>query len=230
MVMAMRPNSKILILGLGNAGVSASELAVGTESARPELLYLLDKNSDKFTPLKTYFYQHLHISPYKLRFIKYDQENSADRQILASILTDIDLLIAATYIDGELQSKAVPEWMERGMKQGSVVADISIDQGGALESSYYYKKTGRQIFKKNGVWHYCGPNIPGRVPVDSTPALTRETFPYIHEVAGKGFERAVRENPALARGVNTHKGWVTHEGLARSIGRMKSYKPLSELL
>jgi len=223
--MMLGPNSEILILGLGNAGAAAAELAV---AANPKFLYLLDKNPEKFEPLKRRFYQRL--SPYNLWFMEYDQVDPAHQRSLASILTHIDLLIAATYIDGELQTKAVPEWMEKGMKPGSVTADISIDQGGAMETSNYHKQTGKQIFKKHGVWHYCVPNIPGRVPRDSTPALTRETFHYISQLAEKGFKQAVLENPALARGVNTYKGWITHEGLARSIGQMKKYKPLSELL
>lgn len=223
--MMLGPNSEILILGLGNAGVAAAELAV---AANPKFLYLLDKNPEKFEPLKGRFYQRL--SPHNLWFMEYDQNNPAHQRRLAAILTHIDLLITATYIDGELQTKAVPEWMEKGMKPGSVTADISIDQGGAMETSAYHKQTGKQIFKKHGVWHYCVPNIPGRVPRDSTPALTRETFQYISQIAKKGFKQAVLENPALAKGVNTYKGWITHEGLARSIGRMTDYKPLKEVL
>ncbi|MFY9458120.1 MAG: hypothetical protein WAP23_04350, partial [Candidatus Spechtbacterales bacterium] len=222
--MMLGPSSEILILGLGNAGVAAAELVV---AANPKFLYLLDKNPEKFEPLKARFYQRL--SPHNLWFMKYDQDDPAHQYRLATILTHIDLLITATYIDGELQTKAVPEWMEKGMKSGSVTADISVDQGGAMETSDYHKQTGKQIFRKHGVWHYCVPNIPGRVPRDSTPALTRETFPYIAELAEKGFKRAVLENPALARGVNTHKGWITHEGLARSIGRTMDYKPLEEV-
>jgi alanine dehydrogenase len=222
--MMIGPNSTVAIIGLGNAGTAAAELIV---SANPKMLYLFDKNPASFEPLRRFYQQ---LSPYDLWFVQHDNDSPNHQRQLASILAKTDLVIAATHIPGEKQKKIVPEWMEKTMKPGAVLVDISIDQGGAFESSKYHKRTGKQIFKKNGVWHYCVPNIPGRVPADSTPALTRETFPYIAELAEKGFEQAVRENPALARGVNTHKGWITHEGLARSIGRMKDYKPLMEVL
>ena len=218
------PESTVTIIGLGNAGTAAAEHVVG---ANPKMLYLLDKNPEKFEPLRR-FYQRC--SPYDLWFVEHDHKNEAHKRQLASILERTDLSIFATHIPGEKQVKLAPKWMIGNMPRGAIAMDIPVDQGGALESSEYYKKTGRQIFKKNGVWHYCVPNIPGRVPVESTPALCKETFPYIAELVEKGFERAVRENPALAKGVNTHKGWITHEGLARSIGRIEDYKPLEEVL
>jgi len=193
--MMLGPNSEIMILGLGNAGAEIAELVVST---KPKFLYLLDKFPETFEHLKPRFYQHL--SPYNLWFMKYDQDDPADQKILASILTHIDLFLVATYVSGELQTKTVPEWMEKCMEPGSVVADLSIDQGGAFRTSDHFKTKGRQIFKRGGIWHYCVPNIPGRVPMDSTPALTQATLPYILELAEKGFVRAALENPALAKG------------------------------
>ena len=113
------------------------------------------------------------------------------------------------------------------MKPGSVAVDISIDQGGCFETS---KPTSiaHRTFVKFGVTHYCVPNIPGIVPRDSTNALTAETFPYLVELAGKGFEKAVKGNLALKRGVNIFKGKITHETLAESTGQ--KYTPLEELL
>jgi alanine dehydrogenase len=222
--MMIGPNSTVAIIGLGNAGAATAELVV---NANPKMLYLFDKNPASFEPLRSFYQQ---LSPYDLWFVQHDNDNLSHQQQLTSILAKTDLAIAATHIPGEKQKKIVLEWMEKTMQPNAVLADISIDQGGALESSEYYKRTGRQIFKRNGVWHYCVQNIPGKVPVDSTPALTRETFPYILEIAEKGVERAIRENPALLRGVNTYRGWITHEGLARSIGRMEDYKPLEEVI
>lgn len=221
--MMIGPEAAVTIIGLGNAGTAAAGLAV---KANPKMLYLFDKNPKAFEPLIRLYQQR---SPYDLWFVEHDNKNPAHQQRLAAILKKTDLLIGAAHIPGEKQAKLVPEWMIKNMPHGSVAIDISIDQGGCFETS---RATSLQkpTFLKHGIVHYCVPNMPGMVPRESTPALTRVTFPYILELAQKGFEQAVRENPALARGVNTHKGWITHEGLARSIGRMKDYKPLQEVL
>jgi len=217
------PESTIAILGLGSAGAATAKLVAKTN---PKMLYLFDKNPEKFEPLR-HFYQQL--SPHDLWFVRHDRENPSHEQALASILAHTDLLIGAAHIPGKRQIELVPEWMIKNMQPGSVVMDISIDQGGCFETS---RETSlrKPTFQKHGVEHYCVPNMPGMTPRESTPILTRGTFPYIQELSQKGFENAVLENPALAKGVNTHKGWITHEGLADSIGRMKDYKPLSELL
>jgi len=225
--MLIGPESKVLILGLGNAGKAAAKLVFATE---PKMLYLLDKNPEVFDIIERHLFQGPFPFPRNLRFRKYDENNANDQDWLASTLESIDLLIAAPHVPGERQGKIVLESMIKGMKPGSVAIDVSIDQGGALETSSHFKKTGEQTFIKHGVVHYCVPNMPGCVPLDSTPALTRETFQYISELARKGFRRAVLRNPALAKGVNTYQGWITHEGLARSIGQMENYRPLSELL
>jgi alanine dehydrogenase len=217
------PSSTVAILGLGNAGAATAELVA---KANPKMLYLFDKNPEKFKPLRRFYQQ---LSLHSLWFVQHDRENPSHEQALASILEHTDLLIGAAHIPGERQVKLVPEWMVENMQPGSVVMDISIDQGGCFETSRATSLR-KQTFQKHGVAHYCVPNMPGMTPRESTPALTRETFPYIRELAEKGFENAVLENPALAKGVNIHKGWITHEGLADSIGRMKDYKPLSELL
>lgn len=130
----------------------------------------------------------------------------------------------------EDRERAVPRYMVENMQPNSVIVDIPVDEDGCFETSERFLKTGEQIFKKCGVWHICVPNMPGIVPKTSTPVLCRETFPYVKEIAQKGFERAVRENPALASGVVTHKGWLTHETLARDVGRMDRYKLLNKLL
>lgn len=221
--MMIGPNATITIIGLGNAGTAAAELVV---NANPKMLYLFDKNPAAFEPLR-HFYKHC--SPYDLWFVEHDRENPSHERALASILEHTDLLIGAAHIPGEKQTKLVPEWMIKNMQRGSVAIDISIDQGGCFETSRA-TSLGRPTFKEHGVVHYCVQNMPGMIAREATPALCRESFPYITHLVERGFEQAVRENPALARGVNTHKGWITHEELARSIRRMKDYKPLDELL
>lgn len=221
--MMIGPNSTVVIIGLGNAGAAAAELVVKTN---PKMLYLFDKNPASFEPLRRF---HQQLSSYDLWFVQHDNDNPNHQRQLASILAKTDLVIGAAHIPGEKQIKLVPEWMIENMQKGSVLIDISIDQGGCFETSRA-TSIRKPTFIKHGVVHYCVPNMPAMVPRESTPALTRETFPYIAELAEKGFTKAVSENPALARGVNTHKGWITHEGLARSTNQIDKYKSLSELL
>ncbi|MBI1888993.1 MAG: alanine dehydrogenase [Candidatus Spechtbacteria bacterium] len=217
------PESTVTIIGLGNAGSAAADLVA---KANPKMLYLFDMDPRKFDPLR-YLYQRL--SPYNLWFVRHDSDNPDHQQQLASILAKTDLLIGAAHIPGEKQAKIISEQMIQDMRPGSVVMDVSIDQGGCFTTSHATSLR-KPTFQKHGIVHYCVPNMPGMVPRESTPALCQETFPYIRKIAEKGFEQAVRENPALASGVNTHKGWITHEGLARSIGRLKDYKPLEAIL
>lgn len=217
----MGPDATILILGLGNAGAAAAELVVKTN---PKMLYLLDKNPEKFDPLRRFYQQ---CSPFDLWFVEHDTKNPSHQQQLAAILKTTDLAIGAAHIPGEKQAKLVPEWMIKNMQPKSILMDIPIDQGGCFETS---RETSlrKPTFQKHGVIHYCVPNIPAGVPRESTPALCRESFPYILEIANKGLKQAVRENPALRMGVNVHKGKITHRGLAASIGA--EYTPLENLL
>src|SRR5262249_17525088 len=95
------------------------------------------------------------------------------------------------------------------------VVDVAIDQGGCFETSHPTTHTD-PIYFVDGVLHYCVSNMPAAVPHTSTLALTNSTFPYLFELATKGFETAIGENPALRAGVNTYQGNVTHPGVAES--------------
>jgi alanine dehydrogenase len=113
------------------------------------------------------------------------------------------------------------------MKKGSVIVDVAIDQGGCVETA---KPTthSNPIYEVDGVIHYCVANMPGAVPRTSTFALTNATLPYVRLIANQGYEAAVRENPALAEGVNTYAGEITYEAVATSQNR--KYVPLSQLM
>lgn len=208
------PQINVLVLGVGNAGTAVSELTLPTGAN----LLAMDSNPEKLTEFQKHFSSFL---PYQLWCLAYSQER------LASILPQIDLLIGAAHSPGKAAQKLVPEWMIKTMKANAVAIDISIDMGGCFETSH--KTTlGKPTFLECGVIHYCVTNMPGGVPVTSTPALTHETLPYILELAEKGFEKAARENPALAMGVNVHKGKITHKGLTETTG--EEYTPLEQLL
>ena len=126
------------------------------------------------------------------------------------------MIIGAVLIPGAMTPRLVTREMITTMPPSSVVVDISIDQGGCFESS---SPTSHQdpVFVVEGVIHYCVANIPGVVPRTSTFALTNPTLPYVLEIANRGIDAAIKNNKALARGVNTYKGIITHPGVAESM-------------
>ena len=112
------------------------------------------------------------------------------------------------------------------MKAGSVMVDVAIDQGGCFETSRPTTHTD-PTYVVDDVLHYCVANMPGAVPITSTGALTNVTLPYIEAIADKGAERAIAEDPALAKGVNVADGKVTYRPVADAVGL--PYTPLDEV-
>jgi alanine dehydrogenase len=151
---------------------------------------------------------------------------SSSLQIEASV-EDADLVIGAVLIPGALAPKLVTREMIAGMKEGAVVVDVAIDQGGCFETSHPTTHSD-PIYVVEGVTHYCVANMPGGVPITSTKALTNATLPYVEAIAGKGLAVAVAEDPALAKGVNVLAGKVTYEAVAEAHGL--DYTPLDDAL
>jgi alanine dehydrogenase len=129
-----------------------------------------------------------------------------------------DLLIGAVLIPGARAPKLVTEEMVKQMKQGAVIVDVAVDQGGTIETIDRVTTHDSPTYIKHGVLHYAVANMPGAVPRTSTLALTNATLPYALELANKGFERAIAENPPLKLGVNTYRGKVTHPAVAEAVG------------
>jgi alanine dehydrogenase len=113
------------------------------------------------------------------------------------------------------------------MKPGAVLVDISIDQGGCFETSHMTTHS-RPTYVVDGIVHYCVGNMPGAVPRTSTYALTNVTLPYVLAIAERGLEGAIRDDPALALGVNVYAGQVTNAGVAEAHGLDRV--PLSSLV
>jgi alanine dehydrogenase len=103
------------------------------------------------------------------------------------------------------------------MEPGSVLVDVAIDQGGCAETSRPTTHD-NPTYIEEGIVHYCVANMPGAVPRTSTYALTNATTPYVVELADKGYERALKENPALRKGLNIHYGLLTNSEVARAFG------------
>ena len=198
-VSGVRP-ARVVVLGAGMAGSNAAWIAQGMEA---EVL-VLDKNLDR------------------LRFI--DQVHKgriltlmSDRLTLEQRVREADVLIGTVLVPGARAPKLVTEEMVASMRPGSVIIDISIDQGGCIATSRMTTHSD-PTYVEHGVVHYCVGNMPGAVPNTSTYALTNVTLPYILEIAGSGLENAVRKDPVLARGVNTYGGRLTNAGVAEAHG------------
>src|SRR5690606_4416142 len=119
-------------------------------------------------------------------------------------------------IAGARAPRLVTADMVRAMKEGSVIIDVAVDQGGCVETVNRTTTHADPVYVQDGVLHYAVPNIPGAVPRTSTPALANVTQPYVLEIASNGYKEAVRSNPALARGLNVVNGQVVHPGVAEA--------------
>jgi alanine dehydrogenase len=128
-----------------------------------------------------------------------------------------DLVIGAVLIPGAAAPKLVTRAMVRGMRPGSVLVDISIDQGGCFETSRPTTHAD-PVYVEEGVTHYCVTNMPGAVARTSTLALNQATLPFVLALAEKGWAGALRDDPHLLPGLNVHEGRVTHEAVAESLG------------
>ncbi len=205
------PPAHVVIIGGGMVGVNAAKVAMGM-GAR---VSILDIDAVKLRYLDDIFGGRVHTV-------------MSNNYWVGKLTKDADLLIGAVLIPGAKCPHIVKEDMIKNMKPGSVVIDIAIDQGGCIETCNMPTTHSNPIVEKFGIIHYSVANIPGAVPRTSTLALTNVTLPYALKIADQGLPAAVNGDPSLAKGVNTFKGKVTHEAVARSLGI--EYTPLEQLL
>jgi alanine dehydrogenase len=208
-VPGVRP-ARVVVVGAGNVGWNSAWIAAGMEAE----VVLLDKNVDR------------------LRWV--DQIHRGRIMTLASnrgsverAVADADLLIGAVLVPGGRAPTVVTDEMVRNMTPRAVVVDVAIDQGGCIEGIHETTHDD-PVFERHGVLHYAVGNMPGAVPHTSTYALTNATLPYLRELATRGLRAAVEADPALALGVNTLGGAVTHEAVASSLS--VDHTPLAEAL
>ena len=188
-----------VIIGGGVVGLNSACIAVGLGSR----VTILDLNPDRLEYIE-------HIYQGRIQTLYSNQEN------IAGAVRTADLLIGAVLLTGRKAPKLVTKNMIATMQEGSVVVDVSVDQGGCIEST---KVTSHKTptFSYQGVIHYAVPNIPGIVARTSTYALTNATFKYALDMANKGLEKAVRESQALAQGLNVYRGKCTYQAVARDL-------------
>jgi len=191
---------RVLVLGAGTAGKNAIRIAMGM-GAR---VVVIDVDPAKLRYLDDIYHG-------RLTTLIGNAANTEEE------LERADMVIGAVLLAGAKAPKLIKREHLKKMKKGSVIVDVSIDQGGIAETS---KPTTHAdpVFVVDGVVHYCVANMPGAVPVTSTAALTNATLPYILQVADLTALEAARKSSALAKGFNTHKGMVTHPGVADAFG------------
>ncbi len=186
----------VMILGAGVVGTHAATIAAGMGAQ----VYLLDVNMTRLRYLSE-------IMPPNVITVYSNTHH------IVEILPKVDLLIGAVLIVGAKTPTLITRPMLSLMKKGSVIIDVSVDQGGCVETS---KPTTHEhpTFVVDGVLHYGVTNMPGAVPFTSTIALTNVTLPYVLEIADKGFEQAFAKSKAIQTGINIYKGKVTHRNVA----------------
>lgn len=192
--------AKVVILGGGVAGHNAARMAIGAEAhvtcidINLERLYALDQQFG--AAINTIF---------------------STRQAIEDYVLDADLVICSVLVPGAAAPKLIGTELVGAMKRGSVIVDISIDQGGCAETS---KPTthAKPLFIAHGVVHYCVNNMPGAVARTSTFALNNATLPFVIALANKGPITALRENLHLRAGLNVHHGMITHPAVAKALG------------
>jgi alanine dehydrogenase len=204
------PPGNIVIIGAGTAGMSAARMAVGMGAD----VSLLDVNLDRLRAADDL---------YQGRIVTI----ASNAHNIDSVLPRADLLIGAVLVTGARAPHLVTEAMVAGMKEGAVIVDIAVDQGGCVETIHATTLLD-PVYLVRGVLHYGVANMPALVPRTSTFALTNATLPYVREMARKGAVAAVRGNREIARGVNVWGGEIVHPAVAAAFGAEAA--PLEKVL
>ena len=201
---------RVVVIGGGMVGYNAAVIAIGLGAS----VTILERSLDRMRHLEE-------VLSGRVSLVM-----SSTLQIEES-LRDADVVIGAVLIPGAVAPKLITRDMVRGMKEGAVLADVAIDQGGCAETSRPTTHS-EPVYSVDGVTHYCVANMPGAVPITSTKALTNATLPYVEAIADHGLAEAVARDPALARGVNVLDGKTTYEAVADAHGL--DYQPLEDVL
>ncbi|MDP8951116.1 MAG: alanine dehydrogenase [Actinomycetota bacterium] len=194
------PAARVTIIGGGVVGTEAAKIALGMRA----IVSVLDTNPKRLAYLSDIF------------------EGRADlvipnRARTAAYVRGADVVIGAVLVHGAKAPKIVTREMVNSMRDGSVIVDVAVDQGGCIETSRPTTHSD-PTYVEEGVVHYCVANIPGAVARTSTLALTSVTLPYLVEIADRGVEGAAQENPALLKGLSTLKGNLVSEPVAEAHG------------
>jgi len=198
----------VVIIGGGTVGLNAAKMAAGLGArvtvlnrSIDRLAYINDIMSSRVVTLMSNSYN------------------------ISKSVAEADLVIGAVLIPGAKAPKIVTEAMIKSMRPGAVVVDVAIDQGGCIETIDRFTSHEKPYYVRHGVVHYAVPNMPGAVPRTSTFALSNATLPYALQIAGKGAEKAMADDPALLKGLNVYRGKLTNEAVA--IAQNRPFEPFS---
>ncbi len=204
------PPAKVVILGAGVVGVNAAKIAAGMGAS----VSILDIDLERLRYLSD-------VMPANV------QQVFSNRHNLLEQIADADLVIGAVLIHGGVAPKLIRRDDLKTMKRGAVIVDVSVDQGGCIETTHPTTHE-NPIYIVDGVVHYGVANMPGGVPITSTLALTNATLPYVLKLADKGYRQALKESSALMNGLNIIDGKVTHRKVAEAFGM--EYRPAESFL
>jgi alanine dehydrogenase len=192
------PPAQVVIIGGGIVGMNAAKMAMGMGAH----VTILEKNLNQLRYIDDVFNGRV-------------ATLASNAHTIAESAKKADLLVGAVLIPGASAPKLVTRKMIRGMKKGSVIVDVAVDQGGCIETTRPTTHS-HPTFFVDGILHYCVANMPGAVPRTSTFALTNATLPYGLALANHGFLKAMKASAALREGVNTYRGHLTYEAVARA--------------
>ncbi|KAA5428983.1 alanine dehydrogenase, partial [Bacteroides cellulosilyticus] len=204
-VPGVRP-ARVLILGGGVVGTNAAQMAAGMGA---EVL-ITDINLTRLRYLSE-------VLPKNVKTLYSSMHN------IRMELPNIDLVIGSVLIPGDKAPHLITKDMLKMMKPGTVLVDVAIDQGGCFETSHPTTHS-EPTYVVDGIVHYAVANIPGAVPFTSTMALTNSTLPYTVALADKGWQKACKDDPALALGLNVVESKVTYKAVADVFGL--EYEPI----
>jgi alanine dehydrogenase len=191
---------KVVVLGGGVVGTNAVTMAVGLEAH----VVVIDKSLPRLRELNALFGNKI-------------ETVYATRLAIEQAVLSADLVIGGVLVPGAEAPKLVTKEMVARMHKGSVLVDVSIDQGGCFETSRPTTHS-HPTYVESGVVHYCVTNMPGGAPRTSTFALNNATLPFVLDLANKGYQKALLENNHLLNGLNVHQGHVTHQAVAHALG------------
>jgi len=204
------PAGDVVILGGGVVGTNAARMAMGLEAR----VTVIDKSLDRLYQLDEQF------GP-KLNTI------FATVDALETYVTQTDLLVCAVLVPGAQTPRLITRNMVASMRRGSVIVDVSVDQGGTSETSHPTTHAD-PTYVEEGVVHYCVSNMPGAVSRTSAFALNNATLPFTLALADLGWKAAMAENPHLMGGLNVTQGKITHEAVAQAMN--SGYTPPEEIV
>ncbi len=199
-VPGVRP-ADVVILGAGVSGYNAAQIAVGMRAR----VTVFDKNPARLEELDREFNGRL-------------ETVYSTSAAIAEAIKDADVVVGAVLVAGAAAPKLITKAMLKTMQPGSVLVDISIDQGGCFETSHPTTHSD-PVFNVDGIIHYCVANMPGAVARTSAFALNNATLPFTLALANKGYKKALQDDPHLANGLNVYEGVIAHEAVAKDLGK-----------